>query len=157
MTALILHAARLQTNPARGRTLLAGGARLSQELLCVPTSAAMAALIFLLWSLAAANETAHSSPVRGRSGCIAPFGVQTIVAKARLMLQSLSRFTRHIGYRGLGHCVTMRWMLTPRPLFFFLQNNRYVRFMLRSYRRRLNRLKESAPNGFSGSSGPALD
>lgn len=39
----------------------------------------------------------------GTIGIYRPFGVQKIVnrANARLMLQSLSRFARHIGYRGL--------------------------------------------------------
>lgn len=39
----------------------------------------------------------------GTVGMYRPFGIQKIVsrANARLMLQSLSRFTTHIGYRGL--------------------------------------------------------
>ena len=39
----------------------------------------------------------------GTMGTYRPFGAQKVVnrANARLMLQSLSRFTRHIGYRGL--------------------------------------------------------
>lgn len=39
----------------------------------------------------------------GTIGMYRPFGLQKVVsrANARLMLQSLSRFTRHIGYRGL--------------------------------------------------------